>query len=154
MNKVKSAFWNIVFGLFFAALVIYGMLWLYVAGLLNRTLPVGDFVLMALAIFRLTRLVCYDVITKFVRDALSYAKEDSFFGTLHALVSCPWCAGLWFSFFVVFAYYLTPLAWPVILILALAGVASFVQILSNFVGWSAEKKKREVVGSDSRTTCG
>lgn len=111
---------------------------------------------MALATFRLVRLFCYDVITKFIRDGLDYGKSNSFVGTLHALLSCPWCAGLWFSFFVVFAFYLSPLAWPVIMVLAIAGVASVVQITANLIGWHAEGKKRDVLGAghNSTSTCG
>lgn len=156
MSTFKSAFWNIVLALFFAVIVLYGVVWLQLHGLLVKAIPWGDYILMALAIFRLVRLFCYDVITKFLRDGLSHAKSDSLFGTIHALLSCPWCTGLWFSFFVVFAYYFTPLAMPVILILALAGVASFVQVLANLIGWSAEGKKREVLGANhnSTSTCG
>jgi energy-converting hydrogenase Eha subunit G len=77
-------------------------------------------------------------------------------GTLSALLHCSWCQGLWFSGFVIFFYFATPLAWPVILILALAGVASFIQILANLAGWSAELKKRTVLGPDHKSTgtCG
>ena len=156
MTSIKSAFWNIVYGVFFAYMVVGGTVWLKEAGLLHPV-PVGDMILMALAIFRLVRLVCYDVILKFVRDALLVAKPDSFFGTMSALVACPWCTGLWFSFFVVFAYYFTVLAGPIILIIALAGVASLFQVLANLIGWHAEGKKRQVLGADahgSTSTCG
>ncbi len=153
---MKSAFWNIVFGLFFAFIVLKGS-WLLTDG--GRSLPVLSFFelsLMTLAIFRLVRLVSYDVITKFIRDAVAGAPRDSFLGTFSQLINCPWCTGLWFSFFVVFAYFATPVAFPIIVILALAGVASFIQILSNLVGWHAEGKKREVLGSSEQsvTKCG
>jgi hypothetical protein len=153
---MKSAFWNIVFGLLFAAIVLKGA-WILTSG--GNTVPVlslYDLTLMALAIFRLVRLVSYDIITKFIRDAVADAPRDSFLGTFSQLINCPWCTGLWFSFFVVFAYLMTPVAYPVIIVLALAGVASFFQVLSNLVGWHAEGKKREVLGSEesSTTRCG
>ncbi len=152
---MKSAFWNIVFAVFFAFLVLAGANLLYGSGLLYHSIPLFDFVLMALAIFRLVRLFCYDIITKFIRDALAPCPKDSFLGTLHALLACPWCAGLWFAFFVVFFYYASPLAWPVILILALAGIASLIQVFANLLGWHAEGKKREVLGAgNSTSTCG
>ena len=156
MASIRSSFWNIVFGLFFAALVLMGTNWLFENGLFYRNIPWGDYALMAFAIFRLVRLFCYDVVTKFIRDALGHAKQDSFFGTMHALLSCPWCAGLWFAFFVVFFYYATPFAWPILLVLALAGVASLFQVLANLIGWHAEGKKRDVLGSGhgSSGTCG
>lgn len=154
---MKSALWNIVFALFFVFLVLYGVAFLYMHGRLFYSIPLFDFVLMALAIFRLVRLFCYDVITKFIRDGLESAPTNSFLGTLYALLSCPWCAGLWFAFFVVFFYYASPFAWPIILILALAGIASLFQVFANLLGWHAEGKKRQVLGSSSggsKSTCG
>jgi len=106
--------------------------------------PVRDLALISLATFRLTRLFTYDVITKFIRDWFINSRENSFSHTLGALLNCPWCTGLWFSFMVVFFYFATPFAWPVILILALAGVASFLMTLANLVGWMAEDRKLEV----------
>lgn len=132
-------------------------MWLADVGRLSSYVPFGDFLLMALAIFRLTRLVCYDVIMAFFRDWLSSQKEGTFFGTMSALVHCPWCTGLWFAFFVVFSYFATPMAWPIILILALAALATTLQILANLLGWSAEYKKRVVIGPEggkSSSTCG
>lgn len=151
-----SAFWSIVYGLFFLGLVFLGVTWIGEENAAFVFVPIIDMVVMALAIFRLTRLATYDVITKFIRDAVGSARPNSFVGTFSQLLNCPWCTALWFSFFVLFAYYATPLAWPVILILALAGVASFFQVLSNLIGWSAEGKKREVLGSSepSSSRCG
>lgn len=145
-----------MFGVFFAGIVVQGAWWLSGGGRYIPSVSAFDLFLMALAIFRLVRLTSYDVITKFLRDAVAPAPRDSFLGTFSQLVNCPWCTGLWFSFFVVFAYYATPVAYPVILILALAGVASFIQVLANLVGWHAEGKKREVQGAQepSTTTCG
>ena len=153
---MKTAFWSIVYGAFFVLLVFAGMEGLMERGLLTRFIPLGDFLLMALAIFRLTRLATYDVITQFIRDAVDPFPKNSFLGTFSLLLNCPWCTGLWFSFFVVFFYYLAPIAWPIILILALAGIAAILQILGNLMGWSAELKKRTVLGPEhkSTSTCG
>lgn len=156
MNLAKSAFWNIVFGLFFAGIVLKGTYLLFVWGTMPLAISPWELILLSLAVFRLVRLLCYDVITKFIRDAFVRYKPDSFLGTLHALLSCPWCAGLWFAFFVIFFYYATPFAFPLIIILAVAGVASAVQVFANLMGWHAEGKKREVLGANhgSTSTCG
>lgn len=153
---MKNAFWSIVYGLFFVLLVFIGTGWLVETGMLGRYVSLGDFLLMTLAVFRLVRLVSYDVITQFIRDAIKNAPHGTFVGTFSQLIHCPWCTGLWFSFFVVFFYFATPIAWPIILILALAGVAAIIQLLANLIGWSAEYKKRVVLGTDSKSTstCG
>lgn len=153
---MKSAFWNVFFGLFFAALVLLGVDWLVREELLVRYVSIGDFFLMALAIFRLTRLVSYDIITQFIRNAVAGKDPTSFVGTFSALINCPWCTGLWFSFFVVFFYFAIPAAWVVILVLALAGLGSLFQVFANLIGWHAEGKKRQVLGpgETSVTKCG
>lgn len=140
---MRLHFWNISFSLFFILLSTLGLAWLSAAGKLAAWVPGSDFLLMALAIFRLIRLVSYDNITAFLRDGLSKYHSDTFLGTLGVLVNCPWCTGLWFSFLVAFFYFASPIAWYVILVLALASVASFFQLLANLIGWSAEVKKRE-----------
>lgn len=151
-----NAFWNILFSLFFAALVVLGTGYLVLMGAFDRPLHTGDLILMALAIFRLIRLFTYDAITAFIRNWFKDAPKDTFRGTISTLLHCPWCIGLWFSATVVFFYFATPYAWPVILILALAALASFFQLVANLVGWSAEAKKRMVEGTGTGPggTCG
>lgn len=141
---MRIHFWNFFFSLFFAALVLLGTWYLAANRLVFYDVPFRDLILIALAVFRLVRLLSYDVITAFVRDWFIGARQDSLGHTLGALVNCPWCTGLWFSFLVVFFYFATPLfAWPIIIILALAALASLFQIAANLVGWSAELKKLE-----------
>ena len=103
MTTLKSAFWNIVFALFFAIIVLKGTLLLFIWGRMPIAITPWEFILLALAVCRLVRLFCYDVITQFIRDWLAPHKHGSFLGTMSALLHCPWCTGLWFAFFVVFA---------------------------------------------------
>lgn len=136
--------WNTLLSLFFAALVLVAVWWLFTTKRIFYDVPVRDLLLISLATFRLVRLFTYDVITKFIRDWFTNSKTNSFAHTLGELLNCPWCTGLWFSFLVVFAYFATPYAWPIIILLALAGLASFFMTLSNLIGWMAEEKKNEV----------
>lgn len=129
--------------LFYVAIAIVAYSWLAMNGRLAQWVPLGDFFLMAFAIFRLVRLFTYDSITQFIRDWFYGKSATSFMGSLGTLVNCPWCTGLWFALVVVFFYFATPAAWYAILVLALASIASFFQLLSNLIGWSAEAKKRE-----------
>jgi len=136
-------FWNIVLTVFFALLVIISIALLSDAGRIFYSVPERDLVLMALAIFRLVRLFTYDQITQFIRDWFAGAQEGTLRYTLGRLLGCPWCTGLWFSWLIVTFYFASIYSWPVILILSLAALGSFFQVLSNWVGWSAEAKKNE-----------
>ncbi len=140
-----TAFWSILFTAFFAALAFAGLGIITTLHGMPHAVPVFDLILIILATLRLTRFVVYDAIMKFFRDWFADAPDGTFRGTLRSLVNCAFCTGLWFSLFVVFFYFLTPAAWFFILFLAVAEVASVVQVLSNLLGWHAESKKREVL---------
>ena len=140
---MKLHAWHTFFLVFYVALAWAAYAWLSSLELLGGWIPLSDAALITLAIFRLVRLASYDVITQFVRDWFAGADPASLRGTLATLVNCPWCTGLWFSLIIVFAYFLTPIAWYAIVVLALSAAASFLQLLANLIGWSAEVKKKE-----------
>lgn len=138
----RGDFWNLFFAVFFAAIAIA------MAGFLNQLygepptwIPFFDLVLIVLATMRLTRLFVYDAVMAFFRNWFYGAPRGSFLGTMGTLVNCPWCLGLWFGLFVTFFYFLTPFAWFFILFLAVASIASLLQIVANSIGWNAEYRK-------------
>lgn len=151
-------FWNVVFGIFFLLLIVMGAIILETEARIPYTeLTFTDFALITLATWRLIRLFVYDAITKFLREQFYDLKkvgkgmvlEKPKFGprrTLADLLSCPWCFGMWAAASVTFFYLLTPYAYYITIFLAISAVASFLQIITNMVGWQAEKLKQEVEG--------
>lgn len=140
-----KAFWNILFSLFFLALVAGSYVYLMNTGKLTTAIGWTDLILLALATFRLVRLFTYDHITAFLRDWVRPAKDGTFLGTVRDLLNCPWCTGVWFAFLAYVGYSVTPeLVMPLVLILAIAALASFFQVFMNLVGWNAEDKKLDV----------
>ncbi len=122
---------------FVLGLLIYGRL-----GYFPRSISLFDFLLLSLATFRLVRLFTYDHVTLFIRNYFA----DPMPGMRKSagdLLNCPWCFGVWAGTFVVFFYYTTPMAWYALLVLAISGVGSFIQLVSNQIGWRAEKLKME-----------
>ncbi len=151
-------FWNVVFGIFFVILIVMGAIILETEARIPYTeLTFTDFALITLATWRLVRLFVYDAITKFIREQFYDLKkvgkgmvlEKPKFGprrTIADLLSCVWCFGLWAAASVTFFYLLTPYAYYITIFLAISAVASFLQILTNMVGWQAEKLKMEAEG--------
>ncbi len=150
---------DIFFWTFFIALFTFGMLMIEDRGYLNRgTLTLFDVTLITLASFRMIRLFVYDSMTRFIREQLLDSEVDEvgvvtlikpkagLRRTLGELMSCPWCFGVWSAATVTFFYMLTPLAYFPTLVLAIAGVATLIQLLANLIGWKAEQLKREVEG--------
>lgn len=156
MRITDQYFWNVVFLLFFIVLIFMGAVILEEEAYHTyETLTLLDYVLITLASFRIIRMVIYDKIFAFFREQFYDATENK--GevllvkpergprrTLADLLSCPWCFGVWSTAMVAFFYLLTPYAFFPVLFLALASVASFLQLLSNLVGWKAEQTKLDV----------
>lgn len=107
-------------------------------------IEIVDFSLLALATFRLTRLLVYDKITQFIRKPFHYEYEkvledgtvETYFeikGTgiqkfIGELLSCYWCTGVWCALFLYLGYLFIPNYFiPIIIILSIAGCASFLE---------------------------
>lgn len=105
-----------------------------------------DLSLMALATFRLIRLVTYDKIFAFVRDAFMDERDGAlvkpkggFRRLIAELIECMWCTGLWAALFVGVVYLVSPLGFFFVLILAIAALGSFLQNVSKAVATYIEK---------------
>ncbi len=107
------------------------------------------FFLLALASFRITRLIVFDRITEFIRRPFfaevvekdETGREEIFLtpksgglrGFFGELLDCYWCTGFWVSLFLILLYWFFPqVAEPVILVFALAGAAAIIEIV---IGW-------------------
>lgn len=157
MRITDQYVWNFIFLLFF-----FGVLLLYIT-LLEQyayrpltSLTLVDLFLITLATFRMIRLFVYDNITAFFREQF-WDMNDVGGGemvltkplrgprrTLADLLSCPWCFGVWAAAMTTFFYLLTPYTFYIVIFLAIASVATFLQILANMIGWKAELLKKDV----------
>ena len=115
------------------------------------SISIFEFLLLCLATFRLTRLLVFDTITVFLRrpfhelieetntegqvETYLHIKGDGLKFWIGELLSCYWCVGVWVAIFFVLAYTFIPVyVGPVVLILAVAGIASIIEmIVSKFV---------------------
>jgi len=107
-------------------------------------LTVTEYILLALASWRLTRLFTEDTITAFIREQFYDRKKV---GRKVALVqpksgprriladmfACPWCISIWAASLLVFMYLLVSWVQYVVLVLALSAAATFLQLLSQRV---------------------
>jgi hypothetical protein len=147
-------FWNIVASIFFALVCLF-MYGVFVANKpANFSVSVFDVLILSLASFRLIRLFIYDNITLCLRDLFTDVvhedgkyfyreSKNSFKVTLHKLMNCPWCFGIWCSFIGSFLYFTFPPLQIIFVVFAISGIASFVMLLTNLIGWHAEGKKKQ-----------
>jgi hypothetical protein len=149
--------WNVAAMFVFAALAILAFRCLEARGAIVW-LSLGEFLILSLATLRIIRLVAYDNITLVLREAFTDVKkvrfveggdesyervpsENSFKRTVAKLLNCPWCIGVWIAPGVVYVYLAYPESYIIFVVLAIAGVASLLQMLANLLGWKAEYKK-------------
>ena len=125
-------FWHFVTATIYALLTILMVLFLSSHEKIPTNISVFDFFMLTLATFRATRLLVHDQVMDFVRDWFSDATEGLSL-SVRDLLDCPWCTGTWVALFLGFAYFATPLAWTVLLILAISGFGTLITILASLM---------------------
>ncbi|PTX60328.1 uncharacterized protein DUF1360 [Melghirimyces profundicolus] len=99
--------------------------------------------ILILASFRLTHLIVFDEITSFLRDpflTVTYEPDESgqevrkieikgegWRYWAGSLLSCHWCMGIWSSLLLVALHLWVPASFPLLLALAVAGAAAFIE---------------------------
>ncbi len=158
--------WNFIFSILFVG-VLVGTLYAMkvMRGGFLISVPPFDAILIALAAFRITRLVVYDKITRWFRELFADVRTvttpegkmveihkhgTGIRHTISDLLDCPWCISFWSSLILVFCYFVFDWAWSVIFFLAIAGVGSLVQLWANVIGWKAENLKLEAKSKEQQ----
>lgn len=131
-------FWNLISSVIFISLIILLIYYLKVSGKMIYKISSFDFFILTLAVFRLIRLFTYDDVTEYIRSYLAKSEKGPK-KTLYNLLDCPWCTGVWMSFIVIFLYTVVPYSWVLLLIMALAGAGTFIQITIWKIGLENNK---------------
>jgi len=138
-KQQASNFWSVF--VFFGAIVLVGH-FLKREGVDIRDLTMKEAVLIILASYRMTRILVFETIFKYFRDAMKKRKNFYVIGTIHSMITCPWCAGVWVTLIIVVFYFLIPYGDLLVYVLALAGLASMVILLSNLLHMYTERRQR------------
>ncbi|MDS9471060.1 DUF1360 domain-containing protein [Sporosarcina pasteurii] len=102
-----------------------------------------DFFILIFASFRITHFIVFDEITAFIRMPFisEVFKEDSsgnmekyieikgagLRAWIGKLLSCYWCTGFWSALGVVLIFIYFPIAFPILLVFAVAGAAAILE---------------------------
>lgn len=142
MNERQHQAWN-----FWSAFVFFGLVAL-VGYLLSRKdidireISMKEAVVFILASYRMTRILVFEKIFKYLRDVLKRRNHLLFIGTMSSIITCPWCMGVWVTLLIIVFYHLIPYGDLLVYVLALAGIASLVTLLSNLLHMRAESRQR------------
>jgi hypothetical protein len=141
-NERKHQAWNFWSAfVFFGAVVLVGYL-LEKKGVDIEEITLKEALIVILASYRMTRILVFEKIFKYFRDVLKKRESLYVIGTLSSIITCPWCAGVWVTLTIVLFYYLVPYGSLLVIVLALAGVASIVILYSNMIHMRTDRKQR------------
>ena len=117
---------------------------------MSNKLDLVEWLVLALAVFRLVRLFLYDRIFSRLRSIFlsvewveagehEMVEQVTIIGSgwryaVGYILTCQWCSGIWLAGFVVAVYSLWPVTFPLFLWLSLAGLSSLLH------GWLDDKQ--------------
>ena len=137
--KKDQHFWHAITGIAFLFILAAMVGVLYKFGRIPNNIPLFDFFMLVFATFRITRLLVHDLVSDFIRDPFDqYAKGLG--NSIKQLLGCPWCTGMWVALGTGFFYFTVPFAWPVLLIFAIAGLGTVVDVLASMMMVTLNKK--------------
>ena len=126
--KKEQDLWNLLsIVLFLAVFLLMGNYLLAKNPSIVTKTRVFDLFIISVATFRMIRLFAKDKVTSFLRDFFSGIKKGPG-RTVHEILVCPWCVGIWAALISIFLYYLNPLGKIFVFVIAIAGVGSFLQV--------------------------
>lgn len=142
LNERKHQAWN--FWSVFVFLIAVGLVgfFLHRKDIDIEELTFKEALVFILASFRMTRILVFEKIFKHFRDALKRRENMYIIGTIHAMITCPWCAGVWATLVTIVLYYLVPYGVLLVYVLALAGLASMMILVSNLLHMYTERRQR------------
>jgi hypothetical protein len=139
--RQEQHFWSAVALLLFAVLCAFCFWLIAEYGAFDpATIGILDVALMGLATFRLLHLITYDKIFDIVRAAFMDQEgarlkkaERGWRRLVCEFLQCLWCTGMWSGLIVVTIYYLGAWGRFAALVLAVAGLASLLQLVAKAV---------------------
>lgn len=162
LGEDKQIFYNMAIPgtAFVIVAIILGWILVKVNGALPRSISFGGAVMVTLASFRMIRGASYDKLTRWKRELFKYDKtivegpgeektvvktmvKPGFRRAIINTLECPWCTGFWTALISIFLYFVSPAARFVLLIFAISGVATFIQLLANIAGNKYEILEKE-----------
>lgn len=141
-SERKHQAWNFWSAFFFFGLVFLVGYLLELDGDDIRDISLKEAIVIVLASYRMTRILVFEKIFKYLRDVLKKREDLYLIGTLSSIITCPWCMGVWVTLVIIILYFLIPFGALLVYVMALAGVASLIILFSNVMHMWTEGKQR------------
>lgn len=151
--KITTAekIWNFLSSVIFVLLLVVIGFLLERKGIALEDIGVLKLVILMIATFRLTRIIVYDRVFKVFRDFIKSFEGSGIGDSMKAIITCPFCAGVWVALFVVTCYFLIPYGDFFVYIMAISGVGTYIQLTINYIGLAADEKQMDVIKKREET---
>lgn len=138
----NEKFWNFIYATSFIIVTFIFSYYIIYLKIDFTKISNKELVIIALASYRLTRLLVYDKVLNFLRDFITKKEHKS--GLLNStkyFLTCPWCAGVWMTLMIFVLFLIVPYGLFLVYILAISGIASFLHILISLLWFNMEDRK-------------
>lgn len=147
---VREKIWNVLSIVAFAFLVAVLGRHLDQTDFRLGDIGIWDWTIMVMATFRLTRMILYDRIFKFLRDWIKPFSRYGLILSLRSLFTCPWCAGVWVALIIFVLYQLVPYGDIFVYLLSIAAAGTLVQLVSGMMTLRIEKAEMDIHRRENR----
>lgn len=151
--KITTAekIWNLLSSIVFVLLIVVVGFLLDKKGVALEDISVLSLVILMIATFRLTRIIVYDRVFKVFRDFIRSFEGSGIGDSMKAIITCPFCAGVWVALFVVACYFLIPYGNFFVYVMAISGAGTYIQLTINYIGLAADEKQMDVIKKREET---
>jgi len=143
--------WNLLSSIIFVLLIVVVGFLINQKGIILEDISVLTLIILMIATFRLTRIIVYDRVFKVFRDIIRSFEGSGIGDSMKAIITCPFCAGVWVALFVVACYFLIPFGDFFVYIMAIAGVGTYIQLTINYIGLAADEKQMDLIKKREET---
>lgn len=138
----NEKFWNFIYATSFIIVTFIFSYYIIYLKIDFTKISNKELVIIALASYRLTRLLVYDKVLNFLRDFITKKEHKSgFLNSTKYFLTCPWCAGVWMTLMIFVLFLIVPYGLFLVYILAISGIASFLHILISLLWFNMEDRK-------------
>lgn len=156
-SEEKQIFYNMAVpgGALIITFLVFLLILEYVNGELPHSISMFGLILIILASFRMIRGATHDKVLRYVREYFKYEKRYLTEGgqryvikkergtgwkkAINETIECVWCTGFWTTLIVIFLYFLSSATWILILLFAVSGAATFIQLTISLIATKYEE---------------
>jgi len=141
-SDLSKKLWNSFYTLLFISTTIFAWHIMRNHNIKIEELQIIDFIIIALATYRMTRLLIYDEIFSYLREFITKSKKETgFIQSTSFFLTCPWCVSIWMALFSISCYVLFPYGKMLVILFSVAALSNIFHVFISLLGWVSDERK-------------